>query len=390
MPHFHIHLYDDFKEAEHPRGQPDNPGQFTAAPNGTQKSEKSLHSDPIVHNLLKENNFKVFSANPKTTTFMSSSGKGLITLQNNKADNGSLEWNASRLGTQAKGDTIKELQDYISGLSSETPPSSSGGVKPTATSKEEPQKKTEPSAPKEEKSAQVKQDLSNTPDWRNEIEAVKGFRERHDLGLSFDGSMSEKGKVQRAKELDSFMTDLTTRFPKLRNLMSLSRFKISAAKSISGIEGAAMGAYAPFENYIEIASGLKTTESPLRKGKFVVGGNCLQGTIRHELGHALEKKFIEQLQQTDLSFWGGRQWNDVKKEVSRNLSQYAAVNKREYFAEAISAYLHPDFEKSGVKIEPSVKNAFDLILKGKANTDTKDSFYGYFFPYWRTRSIPWW
>ena len=64
MPHFHVHIHrtrDAFDPAKHPRGQPDNPGEFVAAGTGSQKSEKTK-TDPASHPRVSGRNIGAWGA----------------------------------------------------------------------------------------------------------------------------------------------------------------------------------------------------------------------------------------------------------------------------------------------------------------------------------------
>jgi hypothetical protein len=96
------------------------------------------------------------------------------------------------------------------------------------------------------------------------------------------------------------------------------------------------------------------------------GGESVQTVFRHEVGHALQTKLIQNAIQS------GKIRNMMEFENiassrkasywSKKVSEYATVNSKELFAESFAAFTHPSYGSKGNKLPAELHNFFSNIL----------------------------
>lgn len=109
-------------------------------------------------------------------------------------------------------------------------------------------------------------------------------------------------------------------------------------------------------------------------GMAKINGGTVQGVLRHELGHAIEGRFRAAAPEFDAA--RSMAARDPRLYVStyagflpataRDYPQTFDARAPEYFAESFSAYAHPDFPRSGVRIEPTLLAALERVYPRRA------------------------
>ena len=122
--------------------------------------------------------------------------------------------------------------------------------------------------------------------------------------------------------------------------LSVRELRITEARTLDQLgkrSAGAVGLHEETAKRLSIALHSGAGEDALAFGGFRVNGS-LQGTLRHELGHAAEQAVTAAQRREWLNLW--RQYGTS---MARSVSQYAATNPEEFFAEAFSAYTHPRY-----------------------------------------------
>ena len=88
------------------------------------------------------------------------------------------------------------------------------------------------------------------------------------------------------------------------------------------------------------------------------GCNDLSGTVRHEIGHAVQHR---------ISGSTRRNWNVVygsmsTKTISKQISKYGSKNAQEAFSESFAMYTSPVYKSSSKKLPKDVDNYFKNLL----------------------------
>jgi 8-oxo-dGTP pyrophosphatase MutT (NUDIX family) len=190
----------------------------------------------------------------------------------------------------------------------------------------------------------------------------ESFTKKH--GVAVSGNYSEDFTEDDYRNslgiIDHTLTDLKTRFPKLKFARRVQGGIGVGYEDLLQDDG--LGMYIP-ENGGELyLSGqlIIDTPQPLKRGgvkvdeKTTVVGGTLADLLRHEIGHSLEEA-VGRLISVDKVFAAN------KDSISKELSTYASLNPKEWIAESFSAYSHQDYGKSGVRVNPLLEKAFDRI-----------------------------
>lgn len=199
-------------------------------------------------------------------------------------------------------------------------------------------------------------------DWSTIDEVRAGFTRKHKLDFFLADADNIKPRpwiVQRAKFIDKEMDYLSDAIPAWRDHAKFAEVMMHDALMI-GRNGRSLGFYAPAGQQINLATATSTIESGLTWGEWLVSGEGIRSTIRHEIGHSLMDSVLAagKLTTRDLQ----RFMKDVK---ASDLSQYAMSDFDEFWAESFAAWSHPDYLRSSKRIHPELEKLFDRVLKRK-------------------------
>lgn len=166
--------------------------------------------------------------------------------------------------------------------------------------------------------------------------------------------------VKRVAAVHREMTRLTTEFPKLAEV-KIDALHLHDTGTITteswGPNFKAAGFYSRRFNQTSVhvvmrASGSYDKDAVhIGNGRWTVGTNSIRDTLRHEVGHAVHLTHFQRIR-------GGAQarseWETIWGKYSKNkqlihdrISQYAATNDMELFAESFGAYTHPAYDIQG-------------------------------------------
>jgi hypothetical protein len=124
----------------------------------------------------------------------------------------------------------------------------------------------------------------------------------------------------------------------------------------------AIGDYLPDDQVIEVSSGLLPGVGTVYRGEHKVAGGHWKNVFRHELGHAWQYPFEAAAKRIDPKFDLIGAFREAKPTARRDLTFYSGHNHFEYFAESFSAFTHPRFAESEVKIQPDLLALFRRII----------------------------
>jgi hypothetical protein len=235
-----------------------------------------------------------------------------------------------------------------------------------------PEPKPEPEAPVIEQKQQVKKPAPSVEhsSWTSEKTTSEGFVKNHGVGIHYDpnSGLSEKVFIEKAKQLDIALTGLKSRFPEMKDISSLGNLRDGFRVANTRELGKGVGAvYEYVRGGIAVSDRLKPGFGELRRGRFSVGGNNLDTCVMHEIGHVLH--LSDKIKVTQI---GDRRliddWKKVAPQIEKDISKYAATNKREYIAEAFAAYTHPDYGKGDRDpvLPPGLVKQFEALLGKRA------------------------
>ena len=235
-------------------------------------------------------------------------------------------------------------------------------------------------------------DYTDPASWYNANSAITGFRKRH--GVQLTSSLSNPGLdsmfVYRARNADEVLTDFKSRFPGFQQHVKLYEIKIHASTdkhipvvttSPTGqVYNEATGMYFSEFGRLEMSGKLAARKSgPLTWGDWVVrNDDTFSSTLAHELGHALEEyvfarasilglipKIIDVADWQDRRTWLNQflQFAFADKYTTASvLSKYGVSTAGEFWAEAFSAWSHPDYAQSTIRLPRDIENIFDQVL----------------------------
>jgi hypothetical protein len=134
----------------------------------------------------------------------------------------------------------------------------------------------------------------------------------------------------------------------------------------AGSEAHPIGEYD--RQHIFLSTDLEPGPGFIFRGMHKLNGGTLAGVLRHELGHATQREFLRLSRGEGLDVDLSACVKDGDPEA--NLSWYAAHGgetegaggpEAEYFAEAFSAWAHPDFDRAGFVIAAPLLAAFQQV-----------------------------
>lgn len=317
----------EFKEGLHPRGQPENKGQFA------KKSEVSSSA----HKSLTEKGFT--STEGEEARYRHESGHTMSFLPKGIRENEAWNW----VHHDPEGKEVKRSYGS-STLSTQANKVNRG-----------------------EFAAGVTQHLES-PGWKTPEEVSKGFRELCGTGCWVEGPVDPQSFVRKANVTAAVVKDLQKRYPGLvKNWKLQSGFQIMSKQSFRNSKPADSNAIADYDyrfGSIRMVDSLRATENVgglPKRGQWTVGTD-FNTTLAHEIGHSIQG----QVMRTYVMLHGGSffdAFNAQKKTLPKTLSKYSATNSHEWIAESFAAYSHPRYEFGNVRIDQKLKAAFDEVLK---------------------------
>lgn len=213
------------------------------------------------------------------------------------------------------------------------------------------------------------------------LQELTGTRAVLFLDADYDKLPAEDREPRKASDAQLILQtieDAYQRFPKisaLHRLQPLEQLLIGTEPFEYAPGKWAVGQHLAARNEIRIARVLdKTDASPLQIGTerlFVSGGN--DHTVRHEMGHRtltlLERadadaiaEWMQIVLKIDLAHngtWDGRGREDRLFGIRRALSLDAGLNLGESFAEALSAWVHPQYGRQGGRLQKTIVSFFE-------------------------------
>jgi len=192
-----------------------------------------------------------------------------------------------------------------------------------------------------------------------------------------------------ADHVQGSISRLADEFPAVKSVLKGLKIDIHAPKKNK--KGTALGMYTPGKGGATLE--IRPDPKQALTGHYSLGGwdvdPSVEGTIRHELGHAIESQIGDGLKfsppRVDKegrnafnAYWansaprregGYPDWVAIRKIKAKEVSDYAASDPGETFAECFCAYTHPDYGKEGhPKLPKPVENFLSSLLSGKFNS----------------------
>jgi SPP1 gp7 family putative phage head morphogenesis protein len=185
--------------------------------------------------------------------------------------------------------------------------------------------------------------------------------------INADGSMSSKSAVKKINFAGAHLSDLQARFPKVREYVEKlksrgknPRIRMENTKFIDNAGG--LGGYTPNKDLITLGTKASNKYADsLSFGKFNVSPD-FGGALRHEIGHSIN------MPQGIMSVSDSLDFNKLYTKlghnyIKRNIGEYAASNKKEFFAECFSAYTSSLYGTSaGKRLPKEVHDLFEKVL----------------------------